>query len=402
MKKLVILLCSIALLSASTQQKIDETATQISQVKKLKGSTSDSLDKVAKEIIAKQKSNKKELQEIAKLTKELKNASEKFQVAKEDLSLASQTTEQLKETRQKLQDELITLTTHSITLNKIEVQDSSLVAADIVQQELLKLLSKESARKVQQLQKSLKTNKKSLSKFTKKTASLQLFITSTAEKQKRLKRKIHANEIAIKELRVKRDRYKKRLKSLLSKTEKLNATLESLKIVKQTREEKRRTLERKNRNEALLSSSKNLPAVRSIGSSYKKVKTRRYRGAKTIAPLDRYTVKKKYGTHTDPIYKIKIFNESVSLEPSRANSKVKAVFSGKVVLAKKMPMLENVVIIEHKNSLHTIYAHLDSIAPNIKKGKRIRKGTPIGRVDDELMFQVTQKNYHIDPLQLFK
>ena len=65
-------------------------------------------------------------------------------------------------------------------------------------------------------------------------------------------------------------------------------------------------------------------------------------------------------------------------------------------------MLNNVVIIEHANGIHTIYAHLDKIAPNIKDGKRLKKGSVIGRVDNELMFEVTQKNYHINPMQLIK
>ncbi|HFU74440.1 MAG TPA: M23 family metallopeptidase, partial [Helicobacteraceae bacterium] len=108
----------------------------------------------------------------------------------------------------------------------------------------------------------------------------------------------------------------------------------------------------------------------------------------------------KYGTYTDPIYNIKIFNESVSLKSTTPNAKVKNVLNGKVILATSNPILENIVIVEHANGLHTIYAHLDKIAPTIKKGKRIKKGSIIGRVNSELMFEVTQKNYHINPMQL--
>ena len=78
------------------------------------------------------------------------------------------------------------------------------------------------------------------------------------------------------------------------------------------------------------------------------------------------------------------------------------MFNGKVILAQETPMLENVVIIEHADGLHTIYAHLDQIAPTVRKGKRLKKGSVIGRVNDELMFEVTQKNYHIDPLQVIR
>ena len=146
--------------------------------------------------------------------------------------------------------------------------------------------------------------------------------------------------------------------------------------------------------------AKELPEVKQVGSSYQNVMTKRYKGAKTIAPLDGYSVTKKYGPYTDPIYNIKIFNESVSLKPKEANAKVKNILNGKVVMAQETAMLNNVVIVEHDDGLHTIYAHLDQIAPTIQKGKKIRKGSIIGRVSDELMLEVTQKNYHINPLQL--
>jgi murein DD-endopeptidase MepM/ murein hydrolase activator NlpD len=109
---------------------------------------------------------------------------------------------------------------------------------------------------------------------------------------------------------------------------------------------------------------------------------------------------KKFGPYTDPIYNIKIFNESVSLKPKIANAKVKNVLNGKVILAQNTALLDNVVIVEHSDGMHTIYAHLDQIAPTVEKGKKIRKGSVIGRVKDELMFEVTQKNYHIDPMDL--
>ena len=51
--------------------------------------------------------------------------------------------------------------------------------------------------------------------------------------------------------------------------------------------------------------------------------------------------------------------------------------------------------------MHTIYANLSKIS-NIKKGQKIKKGYTIGRVKDELIFEVTQKSYHINPVRLFK
>ena len=76
------------------------------------------------------------------------------------------------------------------------------------------------------------------------------------------------------------------------------------------------------------------------------------------------------------------------------------MLSGKVVFAKQTPLLDNVVIIENSNGIHTIYAHLSQIAPTIKVGQKVQQGYVIGRVARDLTFEVTQKSYHIDPLQM--
>ncbi len=65
-------------------------------------------------------------------------------------------------------------------------------------------------------------------------------------------------------------------------------------------------------------------------------------------------------------------------------------------------MLENVVIVQHSNGLHTIYSHLDEIAPTLKVGKWIKKGYVIGRVSDTLNFQATKNSYHVNPKDLFR
>jgi len=142
--------------------------------------------------------------------------------------------------------------------------------------------------------------------------------------------------------------------------------------------------------------------VRQIGSSYQNSRVKKYKGKKTIAPLDSFTIKRKFGRYTDPIYKIKIFNESVILTSKIKNAKVKNVLNGKVVYAKNTAVLDRVVIVENSYGIHTIYAHLSKIAPTIKVGKKIKKGYVIGRVEKDLSFEVTQKSYHINPLELIR
>ena len=143
--------------------------------------------------------------------------------------------------------------------------------------------------------------------------------------------------------------------------------------------------------------------VRKIGSSTDGVKIVKYKGISTIAPLKSFKVVKNFGTYYDPVYKIKLFNESIVLKSDEPKAKVVSVLNGKVVYAKKNAgMLENVVIIEHEGGLHTIYSHLDEISPTLVVGKWIKQGYVVGRVDDSLMFQATKDASHIDPKDLFK
>lgn len=143
--------------------------------------------------------------------------------------------------------------------------------------------------------------------------------------------------------------------------------------------------------------------VRKLGSSAKGVKISKYRGGTTIAPLKSYEVTKKFGKYFDDVYKMELFNESVSLKTKIPNAKVFSVFKGQVVYAKQNSgLLENVVIVKHANNLHTIYSHLDQISPTLKAGKWIPKGYVVGRINDTLAFQATKNSKYIDPLKLIK
>lgn len=185
----------------------------------------------------------------------------------------------------------------------------------------------------------------------------------------------------IKEQKSNRVIYNKRLSDLQKRQEELRKTLEDLQITS-------KPPAKANQN------------VRQLGSSYQGSKVKKYSGRKTIAPLDSFTVKQKFGNFIDPIYNIKLFNENVILKSNTKNATVKSVLAGKIVFAKETNLLQKVVIVEHSNSLHTIYAHLDKISPTIKTGKSVKKGEVLGRVKDDLSFEVTQEKFHINPLEL--
>ncbi|MBD3840852.1 MAG: peptidoglycan DD-metalloendopeptidase family protein [Campylobacterales bacterium] len=143
--------------------------------------------------------------------------------------------------------------------------------------------------------------------------------------------------------------------------------------------------------------------VKKIGSSSKGISIAKYTGVKTIAPLKSYDITKKFGTYYDEVYKMELFNESISMKTKLPNAKVFSIFRGQVVYAKENSgLLDNVVIVKHKDNLHTIYSHLDKISPTLKVGKWIPRGYVVGRVNDTLVFQATKNSQYIDPEKLFK
>ncbi|TET89455.1 MAG: peptidase M24 [Sulfurovum sp.] len=142
--------------------------------------------------------------------------------------------------------------------------------------------------------------------------------------------------------------------------------------------------------------------VRKINSSYQKSKVYAYKGGKTMSPIPGARLIKKFGTYIDPIYKIKIFNESITLKAPSSNAKVQNILNGKVVFAGKSSMLGKVVVVAHSGKIHTVYAGLSKIAPNIRTGRKIKKGYIIGKVTSKLMFQATKNSKHINPLKLIR
>jgi len=151
-----------------------------------------------------------------------------------------------------------------------------------------------------------------------------------------------------------------------------------------------------------LASSKQSNSFKQINSSYQAVTTSSYSGGKTISPIAGASVIKRFGTYEDPVYKIKIFNESITLQAPSNDSPVVSVMDGKVVYAGNSSMLGKVVVIAHAGNLHTVYAGLSKIPSTITVGRAVSKGYTIGKVSRRLIFEATKNSRQIDPLQLIQ
>ncbi|MFA7354262.1 MAG: peptidoglycan DD-metalloendopeptidase family protein [Sulfurimonadaceae bacterium] len=374
---------SYAKTEEAISKKMDETANAIMLHEKEIATQQERLKKLKEELLEKESS----YEENVKLIKELKSSQDK-----------------LKKDGNALEEELVFTIAQSVSLSVILEEEYSASEESLMEYEVLELMLKAAKEKIKELNEKFYDNSKNIDILSNQVSSLETAIASIDSKRKELIKTQEDNKESLGKLKIARESYKNELQEILNKQDSLKKTLAQLNIIKI--DEIKKAQEEAERAEAFdakeVVSDDNLPKVKTHGSSYQAAKTKEYNGQKTIPPFEPYKITKNYGTYTDPIYGIKVFNESISLKPSENNAKVKTVFNGKVIYADKTPVLNNIVIIEHDDGLHTIYANLSQIAPDIQKGKKIKKGYTIGRVSDELIFEVTQKSFHINPIRLFQ
>lgn len=402
----VLLVLSAALVfgASSTDKKISKTSSKLSKYSKNYSKLNKKMSQTAKAILKQKRALVKQEKYLKALQKELALKELSYKENTSQLKLMKKSQAQLNERQKKIEDKLSFVIAKSVSLSLVLNESSSQNADSLMESEVLKAMLKKEKVKATFLSNMFIANAKDIDLLNQHASTLEVSIANIDAKRKKLLKTKTANKKALKKLTHSKSSYKKELKALLSRQNALKDTLAKLNIVKVDEIKKAKLAkERKvafDKKKIVL--DKNPVNVKRHGSSYQAVKTKKYRGSKTIAPLDSYTITKKYGTYTDPIYGIKIFNESISLKPRSKNAKVKTVFNGKVIYADKTAVLNNIVIVEHTNGLHTIYANLSQISPNIKKGIKIKRGYTIGRVEDELVFEVTQKSYHINPIRLFQ
>ena len=385
-----------ALLSAN----IDSSIKKNRKILKIKNYKATKIKDKLEDIAASIDKNKKEIADIELKIKEtndfISKQKDEYTNRLKELKQLQQNVTFLGQIKSKTQQEIIDIILKELSVDIVSKQDSMDGLDAIIADESINVLSMILHNKFKNIkQKYINTNKK-IDAISSKIRKLKKYIDSMQKKKKLLSQMKLKRIKSINYLKYRKIAYDKKLNKIFNEQNAIKQTLRKLNILK---------LKYKNQKETIAkikATNINNQKVRKLGNSFQKTKTVRYRGPKTIAPLKSFYVKRKYGEYFDPIYKIKIFNESVILKTKIKNAKVKNVLNGKVIFAKSTPMLDNVVIVENTNGIHTIYAHLSKIAPTIKKGVKIRKGYVIGRVKDELIFEVTQKNAHINPLRLIR
>jgi len=403
MKIISLLLCFTVLflpLQANVKSKIKQQSNYLKSKGRMEKKIARKLNDLASEILKQIKNLNKLKNQIDTLDRDTKaneiNIENKYKTLDKLLNSNKELSSKKKSLEKKIVDIIAKDFSYYLISSKNFIETKDSIVADEVVDKMDVILRRE-FRKLSQNYENINTE---ISKRKKEIKAIERDIDDSKKQKEQLLALKKRRESAIKKLNGEKLNYKNRLYRIKKEKATIRATLEKLKILK-----KAQTLKSKRENELrrrVGKQGKTKLSVRQIGSSYQSSKVKRYRGKKTIAPLKSFTVKRKFGNYIDPIYNIKIFNESVTLASKIKNAKVKNILNGKVVFAKDTAVLDKVIIIENAKGIHTIYAHLSKIAPTVRVGKKIRKGYIIGRVDRDLTFEVTQKNYHINPLELIR
>jgi murein DD-endopeptidase MepM/ murein hydrolase activator NlpD len=384
--------------------KIKQTSSRLNTFSANYTDINKKMAQTAKEILEQKNEILRQQKHLQNLQEELGEKESSYEANITQLKGLKTNQQKLKESQNKIEEELVFTIAKSVSISIILEEAYSSHAESLIEFEVLKSMLEAAKKKAEILNEKFYENAQYIETLSKQASTLETSISNIDAKRKDLLQTQEKNKKSLRTLELAKNSYKQELENLLKKQDTLKKTLAELNIIKvdkikKAQEDARRKKALESRE---ISMDQDLPDVKRVGSSYQAVKTANYNGSKTIAPIDSYTITKKYGTYTDPIYGIKIFNESISLKSKEPNAKVKTVFNGKVIYADKTAVLNNIVIVEHDNGLHTIYANLSQIAPNIQKGVKIKKGYTIGRIDEELVFEVTQKSFHINPVRLFQ
>ena len=422
-----------SLYAADTKKEISKTISKISEKEKLENELNKKVEQIGNSVkmgLGEIDKTSKKLDELSNSINDLsKNAADKTQ----ELKTLNAKNVSLLNMQKELEDKITDLISNEFSLeilqNSNEIATTESVMRGAIFDNLNSILNDDMAKILSEygkIQSQILLHQTKIAQIETNLANLD---SKKIEFEATKKRQIQNVENLEKD----KERYIRQLEDIHAQQEALNKTLQDLKIIddKQEREkakaeEERRLaeLEKKKEQKKQSQKSQNLKdekidfsedeepqikdervaninkKIKQYGSSYQESRVAKYHGAKTIAPLENAYVKRKFGNYTDPVYNIKIFNESIVLGTKSDNSQVKNVLNGEVVFVNETAVLGKVIIVKHTGNIHTIYAHLSQIAPTIKVGSIIKKGYVIGRISGDLTFEVTQANHHINPLEL--
>jgi murein DD-endopeptidase MepM/ murein hydrolase activator NlpD len=338
------------------------------------------LDLLAKNIITTQKKLNKINQQINDLNKQIEKLQYSLKDSNKILSELNDLKKGLLNKQKAINKDIISFIAQNYYINTKQINTLN----DLIYTALTEKILKEYSKKIKSLIKENNITQQSINEVNKKINNILNQKKELENKKKKLLALKQKQLKILKNLKKQKQIYKTKLENMLKKQKALQEQLAKLKIIK-------------HKKEIIVNIPSKPINVKKVGSAYIRPKVTRYRGPKTIAPVKGKVVK-KFGSYIDPIYKIRIYNDSITIK-TKPNALVRAIFPGKVIYIGKVGD-KKIIFIKHKNNLFSIYANLSKISPLIKKGSFVKKGQIIARVKDSLEFEVTYKDRAINPLQV--
>lgn len=426
MRLILFLLAITFIFAKTTQDEINLQKQNLNQSEKSEKELNEKLEDIANQIKKYSKNIQNTQDEIEILTKNVEKLENQSKEDSQNLNTLNAQNEELLQEKNKLEEDITKVITDDLAFDVIISQNFKNLNS-LISEEIIKNLDKVLNEEIKKISKEYEEILYKINIKSKQISTLKQNLENYQNQKDRLSKIKISQQNSIKNLEINKKSYLKKLNKIKVEQDEIRETLKKLKIIddkeqeelrkkaeiaeKKAMEEEKRikileektTLSKKENKELekLKNSVKNnKEKVRQIGSSYQLSKVAKYKGNKTISPLENFIVFRKFGNYTDEIYDIKIFNENVILRSKNKNAKVVSIFDGKIVFANKTSVLDNVVIIENSGGIHTIYGHLNQIAPTIKIGNYVKKGYVLGKVEQDLSLEITQKNFHIDPLSV--
>ena len=358
MRGLIFILITAMLLSgANIKKELYKTKIVISKM-------NEKMDRLAREISKKQKNINNLQYKINKLSKEIK-------ILQTELKNSNQTINELKDLQrghqkqlEEIQNEINDFLSTNYYLNSQEIDNIN----DLIYNEITKKALEEYSKKIEKLINKKNSLQKEIISTNKKIEEIINRQKLLQAKKNELKKTMEKQKKEIAKLKAQKKEYKKRLTAMINRQKALQNKLAKLAIIKK-------------RNERKYTPS-----------------TFVYKGMRTTAPV-RGKVIKKFGSYIDPIYKIKVYNDSITIKPYQKNATIRSIMNGKVVYIGENGG-KKIIVIKHKGNIFSIYANLSKISPLIKKGSYVKRGQIIARVEDTLEFEVTYKEKPINPLKV--
>ncbi len=338
---------------------------------------------------------------ITQLEKDIAQNQGKYQTQEKTLKQTQEKQNRLLKQKQNIETQLIKLITQSIAFNAVINNQSSIDSIDdVIEFHIYEILYRNTKTQVKKFDAQQTILNNEIKRISSTINQLQTSIKTQTTRKETLQNAKDNQKTILAKMQTELKVYDQQLKDIAKERKSLDDILAKLNIIKERDQQGKAT-----NQQAFINNQKkpnSIKAPKQLGTSYRDVPIVSYKGAKTFPPLERYTIEKKFGPYFDPVYQFKIFNAAIMFNPKSPNASVKNVLDGKVVYAKDAPGLKKVIIIEHINAIHTIYAYLDKIESSIKAGMNIKKGTIIGKVNERLSFEVTQKDKHINPAEFIK